>query len=379
MKILIVGGGIGGLTLAAFLEGSDVEYEIVEKASDWFHQGFLLGLWDNGRDILKKLHLEEKFDALGSRVQKYSIRDGKGRVLRDYALNEFYANYGTAITLLKRVDLHSLVLQKINPSRLTMSLSVKDIFQTEEGVSVTFTDGQTKKYDLVVGADGVHSQVRSLFFKDVIETYYNWRVWCVWIDNKFDVPASITEYLETRALAIVFRAANKTMAWFVAPTDHALWDKPEGRVQRLQELFKDETFLVPDAFTNVSDEEVLPTDLVELKLKKWTKGRVTLLGDAAHSFGPHAGIGSSMAMEDAYVLAGELMQVGEMQSLSVALANYEKKRKRRIRIAERLSKRLKFWILAKRRFFRKFVDLLIPYVPASYLTNDYNLLLREEI
>ena len=68
MKILIVGAGIGGLTLAAFLRDSNIEYDIVEKAPDWSHQGYSLSLWNNGRNILRKLDLAEKFDSCGTRI-----------------------------------------------------------------------------------------------------------------------------------------------------------------------------------------------------------------------------------------------------------------------------------------------------------------------
>ncbi len=113
MKVLIVGGGIAGVALAAFLEECNIEYDIVEKAPDFKHQGFLIILWDNGRDILRKLRLDEKFDALGSRVQKYSIRDGAGTVLRDYSLASLYSEFGGAITIVGRTELHELILSRV--------------------------------------------------------------------------------------------------------------------------------------------------------------------------------------------------------------------------------------------------------------------------
>ena len=106
MKVLIVGGGIAGLTLAAFLEGSDVECGIIDKAPDWSHQGYAIGLWNNARNILAKLGLDREFDTQGTRIQNYTIYDGSGRLLRAYSLKHFYATYGVGVSIIKRADLH---------------------------------------------------------------------------------------------------------------------------------------------------------------------------------------------------------------------------------------------------------------------------------
>ena len=76
MKVLIVGGGIAGLTLAAFLKDTEVSCTIIEKAPDWSHAGFLVSLWDSARDILKKIGLSDQFDAAGSPAHMYSVRTG---------------------------------------------------------------------------------------------------------------------------------------------------------------------------------------------------------------------------------------------------------------------------------------------------------------
>ena len=88
MKVLVVGGGIAGLTLGAFLEEAGVAYTIIEKRPTLESMSFVFVLWDNGRDILQKLKLAERMDRLGSPVQNYCVRDGKGMVMREYAMRE---------------------------------------------------------------------------------------------------------------------------------------------------------------------------------------------------------------------------------------------------------------------------------------------------
>ena len=108
------------------------------------------------------------------------------------------------------------------------------------------------------------------------------------------------------------------MACFVTHVNHSIWDREDGRVERLKELFKEESVIVPNVLNVQKSGEILPTDLSEIKMKRLYKGRVVLLGDAAHGFEPFAGIGSSMALEDSYVLAGELIKNKEVYGVYLA-------------------------------------------------------------
>lgn len=174
MKILIVGAGIAGLTLASFLKQSQIEYEIVEKKTNWDTEGFSLGLWNNGRHILAKLGLAEKFDKAGERIRYYRICDGKGNLLRIFNLSEFYTEYGLAYTHISRGLLHEWFLELVGKENIQLGYSIKSIHQNETCVDVEFESGDIKKYDLVVGGDGIHSQVRHLLFKDECESFDNW-------------------------------------------------------------------------------------------------------------------------------------------------------------------------------------------------------------
>ncbi len=164
MKVLIVGGGIGGLTLAAFLKECEIDFNLVEIAKDWNKKGFSLGIWNNGRDILNKLGLAEFFDKEGEMIKDYFVYNGKGKILKKYNLNDFYINYGSAYTHLNRSKLHEALLSKIGEQKVSMNTSITSILQEEDGAIVIFSNGAKEKYDLVIGADGIHSKVRKLVF-----------------------------------------------------------------------------------------------------------------------------------------------------------------------------------------------------------------------
>ena len=379
MKILIVGGGLGGLTLASFLNESGVDYEIVERSSDWVIKGYSIGFWNNGRNILKKLGLAENFDANSHGVKNYSICNGKGKLLRKYNLSEFYSSYGMSLALIDRGLLHGWLLQKVSQQKIKMNTAIVSIFQDNDKVSVGFSDNSKADYDLVVGADGLHSTVRSLLFKEVVEEKDDWRLWYAWIDNKYKNQRSVIEYIEARQFISIFDAGKKTLLVMATPVDHKTRDEVSGRVERLKNLFKNETAITPGIFENHKDEDFTPFDLSHIVLKNWIKNRVVLLGDAAHGFEPYGGVGGSMALEDAYVLAGEIIKSNNTKIVQDALFSYQQQRQPRVARAYRLSHKMRGWALIRSKILRKIVDFCIPFLPDSFIIAEYQKLLNEEI
>ncbi len=115
-------------------------------------------------------------------------------------------------------------------------------------------------------------------------------------------------------------------------------------------------------------------------MRRFVTDRVALIGDAAHSFGPMAGLGTSMALEDAYVLAAELEKSRQgLQSISHALSVYQTQRLPRVKIARSVSNKLWNLELTKSRFFMWLVKLCAPFTPDSLLSHDFRKLLKDEI
>lgn len=300
-------------------------------------------------------------------------------MIRSVHLKSMYAEFGGAVAIVGRKELHDLLLKKVGETRVIMHRTIVGIAQRNEKCEVQFDDGSSGMFDVVVGADGVHSKVRDLVFHEHIESYRNWRAWYVWIDNAFAVPGSIVEYIEPRENITVFAAGGKTLATMFAPADHKTWDNQEGRIQRLKDLFKDESHVVPQALENIRDTDVMPTDLADVSMRHTVRGHVALIGDAAHCFGPMAGLGTAMALEDAYTLAAELQCVSSVKSIEDALATYEQHRKKRRHLARRLNKHIRLGALIKSRLWARVVMLVAPIIPERLLTDDYRKLLREEI
>lgn len=383
MRVLIVGAGIGGLTLAGFLKDSSVEFEIVDKVSSWDTQGFSIGLWNNGRHILAKLGLADKFDKEGSHIKHYRVCDSSGKLLRKYDLSEFYTQYGLAYTHISRTSLHNWLLGLVEKEKIALETQIKSIEQVTDGVKVEFNSGKIKNYDFVIGADGIHSKVRSLVFGDRFESFDNWRVWYVWINNFFNQKSTVTEYVGAGEFVGLFDVGEKTLAVFIAPANHSVFDNPENRLRRLKKIFNNGPQF-EKLFSGLKDTNFVPTDLSCVKIKKWFKNRVVLLGDAAHGFEPHAGLGASMAMEDAYVLAAKLIKISGQSdaaknSHETIFANYQKTRELRVKTARALTNRMRAWAFIKSKWLRKMVNIMIPFIPQTFFTHEYHKLLKEKI
>lgn len=380
LKILIVGAGLGGLALAGFLDNCEIEYSIIEKCPEWRHEGFALGLWNNGRHILRKLGLAHWVDENEIAFQSVVVCDGKGNKLRSYNLAHFYAEFGMAYSHIRRADLHHWLLGRAARS-VRMGISLTSLHEHEDAVRVQLSDGTEERFDLVVGADGVHSTVRSCCFQRALEWYTDWRAWYVWVDRSFARPRVVSQYVAPHECIAVFDEGDKALVVLIAKADHAIWDDAQLRVDRLKLLFKEEPALIPQCLSKAVAEEICPTDLIEISLKHWHTPRVVLLGDAAHGFEPFGGLGGSMALEDAYVLAAQLskMSKGDRKELSLALDRYETIRKRRVQDARKLTRRMQCWATIESPFWREVVNQLAPIVPESWITKGYFAFMRHEM
>lgn len=367
MKVLIVGAGIGGLTLAAFFKKIDIDFDILEKCTEWNTQGYSLGIWDNGRDILKKLGLDNKFDSEGQKIRDFIICNGAGKILKKYNLTDLYSEYGSAYTHLNRKSLHSWLLEQVGEDKVKLGSSLSSLEETNE-------------YDVIVGADGVHSHVRDLAFSGQdYEHYSEWRVWLVRVNNKYQKESSVIQYVETGQFVSVFDDKDRTLAVLIAPADHKNWDEEKGRVDRIKKIFNKHS-IVSEMMEGVEDSEITPTNLSFVDMKSWTKGKVALLGDAAHAMEPFAGLGASMAMEDAYVLSGELLKAKNgLQGVADALWSYERKRKNRVRLAKKATANMRWWALSRSSLLQRIVLFFAPYTPTKYFTKSFHALLKQEI
>ena len=153
-----------------------------------------------------------------------------------------------AYSHIHRTDLHGWLLGRIART-VRMGTSFTSLHEREDDVTVQFSDGTEGCFDLVVGADGVHSTVRGCCFQEHLESYTDWRAWYAWVDRSFARPRVVSQYVAPHECIAVFDEGDRALVVFIAKADHSIWDHPQHRVDRLKLLFQEEPALIPQCLS----------------------------------------------------------------------------------------------------------------------------------
>jgi FAD-dependent urate hydroxylase len=327
-KILVVGGGIAGLTTATALHRYGFATELVERQPTWSIPGAGFVVHANGMRMLRALGLDERVASAGTVVRRWQFYDAQGCLLSDTDLEAVWGELGPCIGIVRPL-LHSALKKGIAdvPSRLGMA--VTSFTQDDRGVTVGFSDGTSGVYDLVVGADGIRSTVRALILGATPPIYLgamNWR------STAPIRPAGLDSALQMhvddgRVVGLVTMGDGRTYS-FAISIEPQFHDPVAGRLGRMRARFGGFGPGVQQYLAALErDDQIICSAMEWVPVGKVFNGRVVLVGDAAHASSPMLGQGGCMAMEDACVLAEELHSG---TTIETALASFAKRRKPRV-------------------------------------------------
>src|SRR5436305_7425284 len=333
-KAIIIGGGIGGVTAAIALKRAGLDVTVYERADELREVGSGLPLWSNALRSFHKIGLTDIYETLGAEVSAGSVSTWQGDVLADLRTVELLKRLGKINMVVHRAELLAWLLKTLGEDRVQLGMTCVGFTQDATGVSARFADGQEVRGDVLIGADGIHSVIRTQLFGLIKPRYVGYTCW--------------------RGLAHTTRTGLETWAWGkgcqfgITPMSQgrAYWfvqkyaregeeDKPGERKNGILELFGDWHDPIPAVIEATAEPDILRNDIYELqRLYQWSHGRVTLLGDAAHAMTPNLGQGACVAIEDAVVLATCL---NDTANIPAALKNYEKRRVTRTNNITRLA------------------------------------------
>ena len=317
-KVLIVGGGIGGLCAAIALRRQAIEVDLVELKTQWTVYGVGIIQQSNVVREMAKLGVLDGYLDAAYAFEDVTINTTAGEQLaripgQRLAGPEYPANVG-----ISRLALHQVLSETTIAlgASIRLGLSVQSLEQVDEGVDVLLTDGSRDCYDLVVGADGLYSRIRGLLFGEQYRPRFTGQ--SVWRYN-FPRAAGI-DHLATfqgpAGNAGLVPLGRDQMYLFVTSHEPAnpRMDAAMLATQMRQRL---------NGFTGLIGElreQILDSDQVVYKplevvfvSEPWYRGRVVLIGDAVHATTPHLGQGAGMAIEDAVVLGEELVADGSVE------------------------------------------------------------------
>lgn len=338
MKILIVGGGIAGLTTALCCARSGFDVSVFEQAPEFSEVGAGLQLSPNGTKILYDMGLGPKLEEVAFKPRSLDLRLGRnGMKLFSIPLSHSEEKYGGPYLHIHRADLVSILANAVSYEKnctVFTNEHVAEVRSLNNQAKITLSQGKTFTGDLVIGADGIHSVVRKQIIGDDAPRFTGNIAWRATIPaDKIPhdlISPTATVWTGPKKHAVTYYIKNRELVNFVGIVEQDNWHKESWTESGVVSELRSE-------FSSFSEEIQLLLEQAEtcfkwalydrLPLKTWFEERMVILGDAAHPMLPFQAQGAVMAIEDAAVLSNCLSK--QESQIEQAIIDFEKQRKPR--------------------------------------------------
>ena len=346
---LVLGGGIGGLTAAIALQRQGIRAEVVEISPDWAVYGVGIIQPNNALRDLDRLGLARPCVEAGAPFVGWKVNDAMGNLLEEApASNSAQPEY-PPFNGIRRPILQKVLLDGARAAEVKMTWGIKATGLDDDGdaVAVKFSDGTAGRYDLVIGADGLYSPTRSWLFGDTYAPRYVGEG--VWRYNFPKPPDFVWSslYIGSNSKVGLVPLSDTIMYMLLVTAEPG---NPRMPCDQLAALMRDRLAEYGGIVAEMREQITDPAAVVYKPLETlmitepWHKGRVILIGDAAHAMCPHINQGAAVAVEDAVLLA-ELL--GGDASLNRVLDEFMERRLARATYVQRSSGQIAEWELAQ--------------------------------
>lgn len=373
LSAAIVGAGIGGLTTALALRAHGIEHTVYEGAPELRPVGAGLVLSPNALMLLGRLGLADELIERGWPLERAEIHDARSGLLQRIDMSETVRRYGLPTVAIHRARLHEVLLTALGTGTLELSRACTSIREENGHTSVVFASGSPVDAGMVIGADGLRSVVRLHVAPGFALRYSGQTSWRGIADLR------LGDHLAYDSRE--FWGAHCRFGFAPVERDRVYWfatrDAPPGvaasavaDMDRLYRVFDRFPYPVGDLLRSTRAETVVRTDITDVEpFRGWSRGRVVLLGDAAHATTPNLGQGAAQAIEDAWVLSEQLGRGGPVEA---AFRRYEDARAPKAHYIVRRSRQFGKLAHAANPVLRIVRNAAIRHTPQSVTEREMN-------
>lgn len=333
MEIAIIGAGMGGLTTGIALKKFGHQVTIYEQAEQILPVGAAISLWSNGVKCLNYLGLTEQVAKLGGQMNDLAYIDGlNGEVMTQFSLAPLIEEVGQRPYPVSRAELQNMLMDEFGRQDIQLGKKMVSIEDKGQHVEIGFQDGSTASAALLIGADGTHSITRQYVLGKQVERryagYVNWNG-LVEISEDLAPAQQWTTFVgEGKRASLMPVAEHRFYFFFDVPLPAGLENQRSEYKTLLKQYFSGWCPQVQCLIDSIDEQKTNRVEIHDIEpFTQFYKGRVVILGDAAHSTTPDIGQGGCQAMEDAVYLARAL-QINTL-GLEDALKRYQNKRNER--------------------------------------------------
>ena len=312
MKVLVVGAGIAGTALAYWLQRAGHEPTLLERAPQLRQGGYLLDFWGAGFEVAERMGITARLHEVGYRVQELREVSNSGRRIAHMDPRNLLGLVGDQYVSIARADLAAILFEALDDGVETIfGDTVTALDDDGDRVRVEFTSGTTRDFDIVVGADGLHSRVRQLVFgpEEQFENYLGITVAAFDVDDyapRDELVAVTHTEVGVQTLRFSLRDGS-TMFYFTFRHDGEVPQESAAQQRLLRQRLGDVGWEVPQILDRLPAARTFYMDRAsQIRMPTWSRGRTVLVGDAAACPSLLAGQGAALAVIEAYVLAAKL-------------------------------------------------------------------------
>ncbi|MBB2774083.1 MULTISPECIES: FAD-dependent monooxygenase [Mycolicibacterium] len=337
-QILVVGAGIAGLATAVALQRIGHPVTVVEEKADT-SAGAGISIWPNALAALDAFGLGDAVRASGGRVTAGALRWHDGTWLRRPSADRMVRALGEPLVVTRRADLTAILAGALAPGTVQRGVAASVIDTTPAGVRITLSDGSVRDAAAVIGADGVGSMVARHLNGPLRHRYAGYTAWRGIAAHRLDPQLAGQTLGAGTEVGHVPLGPDHTY-WFATERTAEGGSIPQGELDYLREKYRSWAEPIPTLLATSAAQDVLRNDLYDREqIRVWSRGPVTLVGDAAHPMRPHLGQGGCQGLEDAAVLARFVAAAtGTETDFATAFVRFAGFRRARVRALVRESK-----------------------------------------